>query len=117
MEEAEHALWRSAGLTIAPPDMKIGFPRVAASFDFHKPLRFEDEFEIDLSIVEIGEKIIRYNAHIVRNGISIATGSLTVACVQKRAGQSMTAVAIPPEIANRFRVANTSLTKLQRTKR
>jgi acyl-CoA thioesterase FadM len=117
MEEAEHALWRSAGLTIAPPDMEIGFPRVAASFDFHKPLRFEDEFEIDLSIVEIGEKIIRYSARIVRNDVSIATGSLTIACVRKRAGQSMTAVAIPAEIASRFRIADTSLTKLQQNKR
>lgn len=117
MEEAEHALWRSAGLTIAPPDMEIGFPRVAAAFDFHKPLRFEDEFEVDLSIVEIGEKTIRYNARIVRNEISIATGSLTIACVRKRAGQAMTAVAIPPEIASRFRIADSSLTKPPQTKR
>ena len=40
MEEAEYALWRAADLSIAPPDAEVGFPRVAASFDFHKPLRF-----------------------------------------------------------------------------
>ena len=28
MEEAEHALWRAAGLSIAPPDSAIGWPRV-----------------------------------------------------------------------------------------
>jgi len=44
MEEAEHAMWRAAGLRIATPDAPIGFPRVATSFDFLKPLRFEDEF-------------------------------------------------------------------------
>src|SRR6185295_6570825 len=31
MEEAEHALWRQAGLSIAPKGAEIGFPRVAAS--------------------------------------------------------------------------------------
>src|SRR5262249_47928566 len=35
MEEAEHALWRAAGLTIATVDEEFGFPRVSASFDFH----------------------------------------------------------------------------------
>ena len=38
MEEAEHALWRAAGLTIATVGEEFGFPRVAASFDFHAPL-------------------------------------------------------------------------------
>ena len=27
MEEAEHALWRAAGLSIAPPGSDVGFPR------------------------------------------------------------------------------------------
>jgi len=32
MEEAEHALWREAGLSIAPVVADVGWPRVAASF-------------------------------------------------------------------------------------
>ena len=47
MEEAEHALWREAGLSIHPPDVDIGWPRVAASFEFHRALRFEQEFDVD----------------------------------------------------------------------
>jgi len=31
MEEAEHALWREAGLSIAPIVADVGWPRVAAS--------------------------------------------------------------------------------------
>ena len=50
MEEAEHALWREAGLSIAPPDGEIGFPRVAASFDYHRALRFEHEFDVCIRI-------------------------------------------------------------------
>ena len=110
MEEAEHALWRAADLSIAPPDAEVGFPRVAASFDFHKPLRFEDEFEVDLAIVEITEKSIRYSAHVVKDGITIATGRLAVACVKKRRGEPMVATAIPPDIARRFQVADTPKT-------
>jgi acyl-CoA thioesterase FadM len=30
IEEAEHALWRAAGLSISPPRAEMGWPRVAA---------------------------------------------------------------------------------------
>jgi acyl-CoA thioester hydrolase len=59
MEEAEHALWREAGLSIARGVSGVGFPRVAAGFEFCKPLRFEDEFDISIRIAEIRQKTIR----------------------------------------------------------
>ena len=105
MEEAEHALWRAAGLSIAPPDAEVGFPRVAASFDFHRPLRFEDEFEVRIRIAAVGARSIRYAAHVTKEGAAIATGSLTVACVARQAGAPLRSTAIPPEIASRFEVA------------
>ena len=106
LEEAEHALWREAGLSIAPAGSEIGFPRIAASFDFHKPLHFEDQFEVYLVISEIGEKIIRYDARITRGEVLIATGSLTVACVRKRVSEPMKTIALSPEIVRRFRVGS-----------
>lgn len=106
MEEAEHALWRAGGLSIAPPGAEIGFPRVAASFDFHEPLRFEDEFEVDLAIVQISEKAISYRARVVKDGTAIATGSMTVVCVRTQAGEPMRAIPIPLDIAQRFQVAD-----------
>src|SRR5207302_3785094 len=60
MEEAEHALWREAGLSIHPPDSDIGWPRVAASFDFQRALRFEDEFDVHLRIADLSQRTIRY---------------------------------------------------------
>ena len=104
MEEAEHALWREAGLSIAPAGSEIGFPRVTASFDFHRPLRFEDEFEVRLTIAEITAKTIRYTANVIRSDTNIATGSLTVACVRKIAGEPMRSMEIPADIATRFEV-------------
>lgn len=105
MEEAEHALWRAAGLSIAPPGATIGFPRVAAAFDFHQPLRFEDEFEVYIRIAEISAKRIRYTTRVTKDGAAIATGSLTVACVTKRPGKPLKTTKIPTEIAARFEVA------------
>src|SRR5262245_66265766 len=72
MEEAEHALWRAAGLSIAPPGAKIGFPRVAASFEFQRPLRFEQEFDVWIRIAAIGEKSINYTCVMTRDGNQVA---------------------------------------------
>ena len=68
MEEAEHALWREAGLSIASSETGVGFPRVAANFEFHRPLRFEDEFEVSIRIAAIEDKTIRYTCLITRDG-------------------------------------------------
>ncbi len=53
VEEAEHSMWRAAGLSIATErDREIGWPRVAASFEYRKPLKFEDEFDVHLRVAE-----------------------------------------------------------------
>lgn len=105
MEEAEHALWRAAGLSIAPRDAAVGFPRVSASFDFHRPLRFEDEFEVLIRIAAIGARSIRYTAHVTKDATAVATGSLTIACIARHADAPLRSTAIPPAIAGRFEVA------------
>jgi YbgC/YbaW family acyl-CoA thioester hydrolase len=105
LEEAEHALWREAGLSIAPLGTEIGWPRVAAAFSYHRPLKFEDEFEVHIRIAEIGEKTIRYAGVLTCCGAKIATGSLTVACVIRQPDNTLKSVPIPAEIAARFQVA------------
>ena len=105
MEEAEHALWREAGLSIHAADSQIGWPRVAASFDFQRPLRFEDEFDVRLRIAEITRRTIRYTCLIAQGDATIAKGDLTIACVRKRPNEPMKSIEIPPDIAARFQVA------------
>ncbi len=104
MEEAEHALWREAGLSIMPGG-EIGFPRVAASFDYLKPLRFEEEFDLHLRVAAIEEKTIRYACVLTRGDTRIAIGTTTVICVAVRPDTPMKAIPFPPEIAARFEVA------------
>jgi acyl-CoA thioester hydrolase len=105
MEEAEHALWREAGLSIHTLGAEIGFPRVNTSFDFHRPLRFEQEFDVWLRVAAIGKKTIRYSCLLMQGDTKVATGSLTIACVRQRSNEPMTAIEIPPDIAARFEVA------------
>jgi acyl-CoA thioester hydrolase len=103
MEEAEHALWRAAGLSIAPSGAEIGWPRLETSFEFRQPLRFEDEFEIAIRVVEVASRTIRYECRLTRGDEHVATGRLTIVCVRKIAGEPMRATAIPPEVRDRLR--------------
>ena len=107
MEEAEHALWRKAGLSIHRPGSEIGWPRVAASFEFRRPLRFEDEFEVHLHVAEVTRRTIRYTCVIAQGDTTIANGDLTIACVLERPGEPMKSIEIPADIAARFQVAAT----------
>ncbi len=109
MEEAEHAMWRSAGLSISTPRAEVGWPRVSASFDYHRPLRFEDEFDIVIRIVAIGDKTIRYGCLITKGDVKVASGAMTIACVRKGV-EPLQSAAIPAEITAKFEVAAESAT-------
>ena len=102
VEEAEHALWRSAGISINQRQRGIGWPRVAAAFEFRRPLQFEDEFDVDLRIAAIDRKTIRYAAVLRKDGEVLAEGSLTIICVRRTPGEPLRATDIPPDIAALF---------------
>lgn len=106
MEEAEHALWRAAGLSIVPEDASIGYPRVAVSIDFAAPLFFEDECDVHVRIVAISRRTIRYAHTITRGSTVIATGTMTAACVRKYP-TPMRAMDIPPEVLERLELSST----------
>lgn len=105
MEEAEHALWRAAGISIHPPASEIGWPRIGASCQFRRPLRFEDEFEVRLRIAEMTKRTMRYTCVLAVGAAVVANGELTIACVLKRPHEPMKAIDIPANIAGRFEVA------------
>ena len=101
MEEAEHALWRAGGLSIAAGD-GLGWPRVSASFDFQAPLHFEDELTVQVRLAEVGRRSLRYAHTIVRGDTIIGTGSITTVCVREEAGM-LRAVEIPDVIVASLR--------------
>lgn len=111
METAEHGFFRSLGHSIVMDkrETPLGWPRVHASCDYKQPLRFEDEVEIHLLVSEKRSKAITYTFIFRKlNGpapIEAARGKLTVVCVQRDEEGAMSAVHIPPEIANLIDVA------------
>ncbi len=105
MQEAEHALWREAGVSIRPAGTEVAFPRVSTSFDFQAPLRFEDEFDILIRIASMSEKSIRYVCTITQGETRIATGTMVVVCVSTKPGQPMKAVPIPQAVVERLTAA------------
>lgn len=104
LEEAEHAMWREAGLSIADGS-GIGWPRVEASFEFFRPLKFGDEFDVHLRIVGKDKRTIRYEGVVSMGGACIATGMIAVKCVSAKPGEPMKSIDIPPEIDAVFQVA------------
>jgi acyl-CoA thioester hydrolase len=105
MEEAEHALWRSLGLSVHVNDSEIGWPRVAAAFEYQRPLKFEEEFDVLVRIESMSKKTIRYACDITRGDETIGSGTLTVVCVRKRGDEPMRAVDIPSDIVARLHAA------------
>jgi len=105
MEHAEHAFFRSLDRSIVDPGLGIGWPRVHMSCDFKKPLRFEDEVEIQLRVSAKTSKSISYQFRFRVAGAEAACGALTVVCVRRNEAGEMKAASIPPEIADLIEVA------------
>jgi YbgC/YbaW family acyl-CoA thioester hydrolase len=102
-EEAEHGLWRESGMSIHPDDSSIGWPRVSASCDFLKPLKFEEEFDVSVEIVEMTPRTITYAGEITRDGERIARGTWRIAAVTKLADGTLRSADIPASVAERLK--------------
>ena len=102
-EDAEHALWREAGLSIHPEESAIGWPRVAASCEYRRPLKFEQVFDVTVRIGEMTKRTIAYIGEITSNGERIATGTWKIACVNRLPDGSMKSADIPADVATRLK--------------
>jgi acyl-CoA thioester hydrolase len=117
IEEAEHALWRAAGLSIAPDDATMGWPRVAAAFDYKSPLRFEEEFCVAVRISGVSKRTIRYGFTVRRGETVIGHGSLTAGCVTKPPEGGLQSVELPAGLVERLKGAMTELAPIEATVR
>ena len=105
MEEAEHAVWRAAGLDILHSGEEVSWPRIAANFDFKAPLKFQDEFDIRTEIAAVSRSTIQWAHVLTRGDVVIGTGTVTAVCVKKGPDGTMKSAAIPDEIISRLRSA------------
>lgn len=105
MEEAEHALWRRAGLTVDRAGGEIGYPRVSATFDYKSPLFFEDTFVAVARVHAVSPRTIKYSFVFTRGDVHIGTGYLTTACAARVEDGSMRSVPVPADVVPRLRAA------------
>ncbi len=108
MEEAEHALWRAAGLSIARAGEPTGWPRLAAAFDFKAPLRFEDELDVLVRIASVTNRTLQYEFTIlkVEGSQVIGRGTITTAFVSNVPGEAMKMLELPQDVVERLRSAS-----------
>lgn len=110
-ETVEHAFIRSLGSSVVLPGVEppMGFPRVHASCDYRRPLRFEDVVELHLLVAEKSRRKLTYQIRFRRIEPGpveeVAIGRLVVVCVQKTPEGSMRAVDIPESLARQIEVA------------
>lgn len=115
METAEHGFYRSLGFSVVLSglDIRLGWPRVHASCDYKKPLRFEDLVEIHLLVSEKRSKAITYQVRFRKLNedpvVEVARGAITIVCVTHGADGRMGAVTIPDEISSKIEVAPAAL--------
>jgi acyl-CoA thioester hydrolase len=105
LEEAEHALWRAAGLTVDRAGASLGYPRVSATFDYKSPLFFEDELTIVARVHTVTKRTIKYSFVCTRGDTAIGTGWLTTACATRQEDGSMRSVEVPPGVVASLRAA------------
>ncbi|MBI5368288.1 MAG: acyl-CoA thioesterase, partial [Planctomycetes bacterium] len=114
MEEAECGFFRALGLSIhaaaQPGRAAVGWPRRHVACEYKAPLRFEDEFEIQLLVREKRRTSIGYTLIFRKLGgaapLEVARGSATAVCVtMDPASGAMKALPIPEEVATRIAVA------------
>jgi len=95
MESAEHAFLRDRG--IALHEEGIGWPRVHASVDFKKPIKFGDRIRVRVKIAELRTRSVRYAFELGVEGSDEVhgTGEMASVCVDL---ETMKAIEIPDEI-------------------
>ena len=84
-------------------------PRISATCDFHVPLQFEDEIEIELIVAEVRTKSIRYRFYFWKHPdgerVRAATGEIVVVSViADRAAGTIQSSPIPEVFRDRIEV-------------
>lgn len=101
MEAAEHEFLRSRGLSVVLEwrGERLGFPRVSASCDYLRPVRFEDVIEITVTPSRIGGKSISYSFECFHHDQIVARGAITCVCCRVFPEKKMVeSIPIPEDI-------------------
>jgi acyl-CoA thioester hydrolase len=104
MESAEVDYLHARGLSVTFDweGQHLGFPRVAASCDYMKPVRFEDVLDIAVTLERIGTKSVTYTFEFVHKSVLAARGKMTSVCCSVREDKSIEPLEIPSTLRERL---------------
>src|SRR5262249_39456062 len=95
---------RSRGLSVklAWEGGVLGFPRVSASCDYLRPVRFEDVLEVTVSVSKVGRTSVTYAFEFFKEGEAVARGRVTAVCCLVKPGEELESVEIPASLRRRL---------------
>lgn len=102
VEEAEHSLFRTLGLTVHEhdPDGVWGWARKRIACDYLAPLRYQDRVDVRVAVSRLGRSSVDYAFRLTLGdgpgANPIATGSLTAVCIGRTGDGAMASRPIPP---------------------
>ena len=105
MEFAEVEFLRARGLSVAMSWglEHYGFPRVAATCDFLRPVRFDDVLDIVVEVERVGRKSVTYSFTFTHEGTGVAKGRISAVCCRMQPGvHALEAIEIPEAIRARL---------------
>ncbi len=104
MEQAEHEFLRSLGLGVVfvVEGREISWPRVSASCDYRRAIKFEQLIDIKVSVSRIGEKSVTYQFRFEHEGQLVAEGQITAVCCLFQHGVPPQSVPIPGMIREKL---------------
>jgi 4-hydroxybenzoyl-CoA thioesterase/acyl-CoA thioester hydrolase len=105
MEQAEHDLLRSVGLSVISheSDGTMSWPRVAAKCEFQSAARFEDVLQIEVRISRLGNSSLTFAHRFTLGEREVATGEITTVCCRMSATAPPQPMPIPADIAAKLR--------------
>jgi len=116
METAEHALFRSLGLSVvlSRHGPSLHLPRAHAACDYLAPLHFEDEVLVHLLVQKKGSRSLTYQFRFYklnapRDPVEVARGCLTVVSAEAQPDGKFRAVPLPKVLVDALQQAPAEL--------
>jgi len=106
-ERAEEEFYQYLGLIDWLGSKDVIMPRVEAFCQFKKPARFNDLLEIELTVEELKEKVVKYGFRIYNKETAelLANGYLVAVAVNR---QTLKATQIPKDVAEKLKAYHNS---------
>ncbi len=100
MESAETAFLRSRGMSVSGEwqGLQVSLPRVGASCDFVKPVRFGDEVNVALSVEKVGRSSVTYAFDFTKGDEPVARGRITAVFCKVVPGHGLQSCEIPSAV-------------------